>query len=47
MVSTGVEHWHGATADAPMTHLVITGVLDGKNAVWKEHVTDAQYRGHP
>lgn len=43
----GVEHWHGATADAPMTHLVITGVLDGKNAVWKEHVTDAQYRGHP
>ncbi|MCZ2439791.1 MAG: cupin domain-containing protein [Burkholderiales bacterium] len=43
----GVEHWHGATPDAPMTHLVITGVRDGKNAVWKEHVTDAQYRGQP
>lgn len=43
----GVEHWHGATADAPMTHLVITGVLNGKNVVWKEHVTDAEYRGQP
>lgn len=42
----GVEHWHGATPDAPMTHLVITGVRDGRNVVWKEHVTDEQYRGH-
>lgn len=40
-----LEHWHGATPDAPMTHLVITGVRDGKNVVWKEHVTDEQYRG--
>lgn len=43
----GVEHWHGATADAPMTHLVITGVVNGTNVVWKEHVTDEQYKGHP
>lgn len=42
----GLEHWHGATPDAPMTHLVITGVLDGKNVVWKEQVTDEQYKGH-
>lgn len=41
----GLEHWHGATPDAPMTHLVITGELDGKNVVWKEHVTDEQYKG--
>lgn len=38
-----VDHWHGATPDSPMTHLVITGVLDGKNVIWKEKVTDEQY----
>ncbi len=40
-----IDHWHGATPDAPMTHLVITGSLDGNNVVWKEKVTDAQYYG--
>ena len=40
-----IDHWHGATPDSPMTHLVITGVLDGKNVIWKEKVTDAQYLG--
>lgn len=40
-----IDHWHGATPDAPMTHLVITGVLDGKNVIWKEKVTDDQYLG--
>lgn len=39
----GVDHWHGATPDAPMTHLVISGVKDGKAVVWKEKVTDEQY----
>jgi quercetin dioxygenase-like cupin family protein len=38
-----IDHWHGATPDAPMTHLVITGDLDGKNVIWKEKVTDDQY----
>ena len=38
-----VDHWHGATPHAPMTHLVLTGVLDGKNVIWKEKVTDEQY----
>jgi hypothetical protein len=28
-----------------MTHLVITGVLNGKNVIWKEKVTDEQYSG--
>ena len=37
-----IDHWHGATPDAPMTHLVITGVRDGKNVIWKEKVTDEQ-----
>jgi quercetin dioxygenase-like cupin family protein len=38
-----IDHWHGATPDSPMTHLVITGVLNGKNVIWKEKVTDEQY----
>jgi len=38
-----IDHWHGATPDSPMTHLVLTGVLDGKNVIWKEKVTDEQY----
>ncbi len=38
-----VDHWHGAGPDAPMTHLVISGVKDGKAVVWKEKVTDEQY----
>lgn len=40
-----IDHWHGATPDAPMTHLVITGDLNGKNVIWKEKVTDKQYLG--
>lgn len=40
-----IDHWHGATPDSPMTHLVLTGTLDGKNVVWKEKVTDQQYLG--
>lgn len=40
-----IDHWHGATPDAPMTHLVITGSRDGQNVIWKEKVTDEQYFG--
>jgi 4-carboxymuconolactone decarboxylase len=40
-----IDHWHGATPHSPMTHLVVTGELDGKNVVWKEKVTDDQYLG--
>ncbi len=39
----GIDHWHGATADAPMTHLVVTASKVGKNVIWKEKVTDEQY----
>jgi quercetin dioxygenase-like cupin family protein len=38
-----LDHWHGATPDASMTHLVITGSKDGKAVIWKEKVTDKQY----
>jgi 4-carboxymuconolactone decarboxylase len=40
-----IDHWHGATPDAPMTHLVITGSKDGENVIWKEKVTDEAYYG--
>lgn len=39
-----LDHWHGASPDTAMTHLVITGVQDGKNSVWKEQVSDEQYK---
>jgi quercetin dioxygenase-like cupin family protein len=39
----GVKHWHGATPDAAMTHLAVTGTIDGKNVTWMENVTDEQY----
>lgn len=39
----GVKHWHGAAPDSAMSHLAVTGVLDGKNVEWMEKVTDAQY----
>lgn len=38
-----IDHWHGATPDKAMTHLVITGSLNGENVIWKEKVTDEQY----
>ena len=40
---SNVDHWHGETPDAPMTHLVITGSRDGENVVWKEKVSDSDY----
>lgn len=39
----GLDHWHGATPDASMTHLVITGSKDGENVIWKGKVNDEQY----
>jgi quercetin dioxygenase-like cupin family protein len=38
-----IDHWHGATPHAAMTHLVITGSRDGENVIWKEKVTDSEY----
>jgi len=42
----GVRHWHGASPDSAMTHLAITGIVDGKSANWMETVTDEQYNAH-
>lgn len=42
----GVKHWHGAAPGSAMTHLAITGTVDGKNVDWMEKVTDEQYHAH-
>lgn len=38
-----IDHWHGATRESAMTHLVLTGTKDGENVVWKEKVSDTDY----
>jgi len=42
----GVKHWHGATPGNAMTHLAVTGNVNGKNVTWLEKVTDEQYLAH-
>lgn len=40
----GVKHWHGATPTSAMSHIALTGTIDGKNVAWMEKVTEEQYR---
>ena len=39
----GVKHWHGAAPASAMTHLAVTGSVDGNSVQWLEKVTDEQY----
>lgn len=39
----GVKHWHGAAPTAAMTHLAITGTVNGKYGDWLEKVSNEQY----
>lgn len=39
----GERHWHGAAADAGMSHIAIQEVQDGRVVTWMEHVSDAEY----
>jgi quercetin dioxygenase-like cupin family protein len=39
----GVKHWHGAAPASAMTHLAVTGSVEGKNVEWLEKVSDEQY----
>jgi quercetin dioxygenase-like cupin family protein len=39
----GVKHWHGATRNTAMTHIALTGTVNGKNVEWLEKVSDSQY----
>jgi quercetin dioxygenase-like cupin family protein len=40
----GVKHWHGASPTTAMTHIALTGTVNGKNVEWMEKVSDEQYR---
>jgi len=40
-----VKHWHGASPTTAMTHIAITGTINGKNVEWMEKVTEEQYKG--
>lgn len=39
----GVKHWHGASPTTAMTHIALTGVLDGQAVEWLEKVSDEHY----
>jgi quercetin dioxygenase-like cupin family protein len=41
----GVKHWHGAAPGTAMTHLAVTGTVNGKNVDWMEKVSNEQYGG--
>jgi len=40
-----IKHWHGASPTTAMTHIALTGTVNGKNVEWMEKVSDDQYNG--
>src|SRR5215212_4558913 len=44
-IPAGQKHWHGASAQASMTHIAISEHRDGTVVQWMEQVTDEQYDG--
>ena len=40
-----IQHWHGASPDAPMVHIAININTDKGVVNWMEAVTDAEYNG--
>jgi quercetin dioxygenase-like cupin family protein len=44
VIGAGENHWHGANSAGEMRHLAMQEADDsGKNVVWGEKVTDAEY----
>lgn len=43
-IPPNVRHWHGASADQPMTHFAIAEALDGSSVTWMELVPDEIYQ---
>lgn len=39
-----VEHWHGASENANMTHIAITNYKDDLQVTWLQPVTDEEYK---
>ncbi len=46
-IPAGQKHWHGASAQASVTHIAISEQSDGTTVQWMEKVTDEQYGGAP
>ncbi len=42
-IQAGGKHWHGASPQAPMTHIAITEPRDGVAVKWMEQVSQEQY----
>lgn len=42
-----IKHWHGASPTTAMTHIALTGTVNGKSVEWMEKVSDDQYNGKP
>ena len=42
-IPPNVKHWHGASADARMSHIAIGEALNGTTVEWLELVTEEQY----
>ena len=40
----GGEHWHGGTPDSKLEHVAIVTQVDKGAAIWKERVTDEEYK---
>ena len=38
-----IQHWHGAAPKTAMTHLAVTGVVNGKSVEWMEKVNNEEY----
>ncbi len=44
LIPPGAKHWHGASPDAPMTHVaLVENPEDGPSTEWMEEVTGDQY----
>lgn len=46
-IPAGQKHWHGATANARMSHIAIAEQVDGKGVEWMEKVSEEQYGASP
>jgi quercetin dioxygenase-like cupin family protein len=42
-----IDHWHGASAQSSMTHVVITNYKGESQVNWLQPVTDAEYHTAP
>ncbi|NTF34205.1 carboxymuconolactone decarboxylase family protein [Rhizobium skierniewicense] len=38
-----IRHWHGASANEPMSHFAVAEALDGSAVTWMEKVSDEDY----